>query len=162
MDVMDKKILDALQRNGRLRNSELARENGLAASSMLERVRRLEERGVIKGYRAVMNGNKLGFELEAMLLINLDRHQAGPIEEFEDRVRSVPEVLSCYHITGRYDYLLHVAVRDIEHLGELVKHTIGGIPGVEKQETFLTLSLIKENEGYPLECVKETDNGANK
>ncbi len=159
LDAIDKKILESLQKNGRLRNSELAREAGLAASSMLERVRRLEERGVIRGYRAVLDPRTLGFELEAIVLINLHRHQAGPAEEFEDRVRAVPEVMSCCHITGRYDYMLHVAVRDIQHLGELLKNTIGGIAGVEKQETFLVLSAIKNNDGYPLSSLPEASGG---
>jgi DNA-binding Lrp family transcriptional regulator len=83
-------------------------------------------------------------------MICLDRHEAGSIDEFEDKVRAIPEVTACWHIAGRYDYAVHVAVRDIEHLGELVKHNLGAIPGIEKQETFLTLSTVKEDSGIAL------------
>lgn len=151
MDSIDLQIISALQKNGRMTNVELARLADLAPSSTLERVRRLEERGVIRSYRAILAPEKLGLEVQALVLINLDRHQAGPIGEFEERVRAVPEVKACYHITGRYDYMLHVLVRDIDHLRELVTHRIGAIRGVEKQETLLVLSMPKEDHGYPLD-----------
>lgn len=143
-------------------NVDLARLTDLAPSSTMERVRRLEERGVIRSYRAILAPAKLGLEVQALVLINLDRHQAGPIEEFEDRIRAVPEVKACYHITGRYDYMLHVLVRNIDHLRELVTHRIGEIRGVEKQETLLVLSLPKEDQGYPLELLPEEKAGAKK
>jgi len=150
MDHLDRKLVHALQRQGRMPNSELARLCESAPSTTLERVRRLEEKGIIRGYHAVLDAHALGLEVQAMVLINLDHHQAAPIDAFEDRVRAVPEVMACYHLTGRYDYMLHVAVRDIDHLGELIKHKLSTIVGVEKQETFLVLSTVKENEGLPL------------
>jgi Lrp/AsnC family leucine-responsive transcriptional regulator len=157
MDSTDKKIIESLQNNGRMTNVDLARMNDLAPSSMLERVRRLEEKGIIKGYRAVVDPKALGYTVQAMVMINLDRHQAGPIDVFEDKIRSVPEVKTCYHLTGQYDYVVHLVVQDIDHLGETVKHTLASIDGVEKQETFLALSVIKDDEGYSLERVSEED-----
>ena len=151
MDTIDHNIIEILQKQGRMTNVELARINDLAPSSMLERVRRLEEKGIIKGYRANLDAKKLGYNVQAMLMITLDRHQSGPIDDFEDRIRAVPEVKTCFHLTGQYDYLVHLVVRDIDHLGELVKHTLAGIAGVEKQETFLVLSTVKEDEGYSLD-----------
>jgi Lrp/AsnC family leucine-responsive transcriptional regulator len=153
LDPIDKKIVETLQKQGRITNVDLARMNDLAPSSMLERVRRLEERSVITGYRAEVNPKLLGYQVQAMVAINLDRHQAGPIDVFENKIRSIPEVMACYHVTGRYDYMVDVAVRDIDHLGDLIKHTLAGIAGVEKQETFLVLSTVKENHGYSLECI---------
>lgn len=150
MDAIDRNIIGSLQKSGRMTNAELARLNGLSPSSMLERVRRLEENGTIKGYRAVLDPKVVGLGVEAMVMINLDRHQAGPIDAFEDRVRAVPEVMACWHLTGRYDYMVHVVVRDIDHLGGLIKHGLARIAGVEKQETFLILSTVKEDEGYPV------------
>ena len=84
------------------------------------RVRRLEDRGLIRGYRASVDCGALGLGLQAMVMINLGRHQANPIEDFEAEIRAVPEVRACFHVTGRYDYLAHVVVRDIDHLRELV------------------------------------------
>jgi Lrp/AsnC family transcriptional regulator, leucine-responsive regulatory protein len=86
-------------------------------------VRRLEERGLIQGYRAVLDPQALGYHVQAVVLINLAGHQAGPIDAFESQVRALPEVKLCLNVTGRYDYLLHVVVRDIEHLRQLVTGT---------------------------------------
>ncbi len=150
MDDVDRKLLLSLQANGRISNADLARAVDLAPSSTLDRVRKLEERGLIRGYRALLDPTELGYHVQAMVLISLDRHQAGPIDEFEARVRAVPEVVTCLHVTGRYDYMLHVVLRDIDHLRNLLTHSLGAIRGVEKQETFLVLSTVKDDQGFPL------------
>jgi Lrp/AsnC family leucine-responsive transcriptional regulator len=160
MDPIDRKLIAALQSDGRISNAELARLVELAPSTTLERVRRLEERGVIRGYRAQLDPRALGFQVQAMVLIVLDRHQVGPIDDFEARIRAVPEVTACHHLTGRYDYMLHVVVRDIEHLRDLVTHTLAATRGVEKQETFLVLSTVKEDCGYALDAMPENRNGS--
>ena len=157
MDPLDKSILEILQQRGRITNVELAKKNNLSPSSMLERVRRLEEKGVIKGYRADLDPKALGYQVRAMVLITLSHHQMGSIDAFEASIRAIPEVSCCFHLTGQYDYLVHLVVRDIDHLGEVIKHTIGGISGVEKQETLLVLSTIKENTGYSLDYTPEEE-----
>ncbi len=155
MDQADRKILRALQENGRVANVDLARLCELAPSTTLDRVRRLEDRGVIRGYRANLDAEALGLGLQAMVMINLGRHQANPIEDFEAEIRAVPEVRACFHVTGRYDYLAHVVVRDIDHLRELVTRRLASIRGVEKEETFLVLSTPKADQGCPLDLVPE-------
>ena len=153
MDPVDLSILAALQANARTSNADLARANDLAPSTTLERMRRLEERGVIRGYRAALDAGALGFGVRAVVMINLDRHQVGSIEDFEGRIRAVPQVTACHHVTGRYDYLVHVVARDIDHLRELVTRHLAAIRGVDKQETFLVLSTPKPDEGLPLELI---------
>lgn len=155
MDETDKNILKILQQHAKTTNVELARKTNLAPSSTLERVRRLEEKGIIKGYLTVIDPQKLGLTLQAMVLITLSRHQIASIGRFEESIRAIPEVLACYHLTGQYDYLVHLAVRDMAHLGEVIKHTIGGIAGVEKQETLVALSTVKAFNGYALEVIEE-------
>lgn len=155
LDGIDLNIIGTLQRQGRTSNVDLARANNLAPSSMLERVRRLEERGAITGYRAVLDPKALGLGVEALVMVTLNRHQAGAIDQFESGVQEVHEVKSSYHLAGRYDYVLHVVARDIDHLGDLVKHGLGAIGGVEKFETFLILSTIKPDAGYCLEPLFE-------
>ena len=92
-----------------------------------------------------------------MVLITLSHHQMGSIDRFEESIRAIPEVSDCFHLTGQYDYLVHLVVRDIDHLGEVIKHTIGGIAGVEKQETLLVLSTIKETAGYSLDYMADEE-----
>jgi len=150
VDDIDLRLLAALQENARRPNAELARHVGLAPSTTLERVRRLEERGLIRGYRAVLDPQGLGYHAQAVVMINLTGHQARSIDSFEAQVRALPEVKLCLNVTGRYDYLLHVVVRDIEHLRRLVSHELAAIGGVQKQETFLVLASAKEDQGIAL------------
>lgn len=161
MDRTDFSIIASLQGQGRLTNVELARMNRLAPSTTLERVRRLEERGVIRGYRALLDPIALGYHVQALVMVTLNRHEAVSIDTFEDSVKTVPEVKACFHLTGQYDYMLHVVVRDIDHLREIVTKNLAGLRGIEKQETFLVLSTVKEDEGYILDEDAANPSGAN-
>jgi len=157
MDRTDLRILTRLQANARTTNVELARDSELAPSTTLDRVRRLESEGVIRGYRTVLEPKALGLGVQAMVMVNLGHHQAVSIEDFEAQIRAVPQVTACYHLTGRYDYLLHVVARDIDHLRDLVTRTLAAIRGVDKQETFLVLSTPKTDQGYPLDLITTPD-----
>lgn len=152
----------ALHRNGRQKNADLARKLGVAPSTMLERVRRLEERGLIKGYRAVIDPQALGLKVQGFVSLVLDRHQAGDMRRLEAEIDSMPQVRACYHLTGRFDYLLHVAARDLDHLGRLIKERIASIPGIGRVETFLIFSEVKRDKGWPVEAgeAPEGDDGS--
>lgn len=148
MDALDNEILIALQQEGRQTNARLAERLGLSQSAMHERVRRLERSGVIRGYRADVSPEALGVGLQAFVTAELEAHHRDHIEAFERGILSVPAVHACYHITGRFDYLLHVAVQDLEHLGRLIKHDLAAIPGVAKLETLLVLGEVKAATGW--------------
>ena len=147
MDDLDRRILQSLQRNGRARNVDLARTFGVAPSTMLERVRRLEDQGVVQGYRAIVDLKRLGFTVQGFVSITLDRHNIEQIRRLEEEIQNIPHVCACYHLTGRFDYMLHIAARDLDHLGELIKERIATIPGIGRMETFLVLSEVKSMEG---------------
>jgi len=149
MDTLDHQILIALQRDGRQTNARLAELLGMSQSATLERVRRLEREGSIRDYRADVAPEALGVGLQAFVAAELHAHSRDHIEEFERGIVQVAGVRSCYHVTGRFDYLLHVAVRDLEHLGRLIKNDIAGISGVSKLETMLVLTEVKRDEGWP-------------
>ncbi|MEW6375462.1 MAG: Lrp/AsnC family transcriptional regulator [Thermodesulfobacteriota bacterium] len=155
MDELNRKIIQALQVNGRKTNSDLAREFGVAPSTMLERIRQLEERGVVLGYRAIINPQALGFNIQGFVSVTLDRHNVNYIRSFEKGIQKIPNVRACYHVTGRFDYLVHVAARDLEHLGEIIKEKIASISGIGKVETFLVLSEVKGDGGLPIEYDNE-------
>ena len=91
----------------------------------------------------------LGLGLQAFVAAELIHHSTDCIETFECGIVAVKDVRACYHVAGRFDYLLHVAVRDLEHLGRLIKHDIAAIPGVDKVETMLVFSEVKPDEGWP-------------
>jgi len=154
MDDLDRKILAALQNNGRVSNAELAREFGVAPSTMLERIRRLEENGVICGYRALIDPEAVGLNVQGFVSVTLYRHETDYIHSFEEGIKKIPEVRACYHVTGRFDYLLHVPARNLDHLGELIKEKISSISGIGKVETFLVFSEVKRDHGWPIEQSK--------
>jgi Lrp/AsnC family transcriptional regulator, leucine-responsive regulatory protein len=149
MDALDRDILIALQRDGRQTNAHLAETLGLSPSAMLERVRRLERDGAIRGHRAEVAPEALGVGLQAFVAAELNAHSRDHIESFERGIAHVPGVRTCYHVTGRFDYLLHVAVQDLEHLGRLIKTDIAAVPGVAKLETLLVLTEVKADAGWP-------------
>jgi Lrp/AsnC family transcriptional regulator, leucine-responsive regulatory protein len=149
VDALDRRILTELQDDGRQTNARLAEALGLSQSATHERVRRLERDGLIRGYRADVAPEGMGVGLQAFVAAELHAHSRGHIEDFERGILLVPGVRACYHITGRFDYLVQVAVRDLEHLGALIKMDIASIPGVAKLETLLVLTEVKEDAGWP-------------
>ena len=118
-DRIDDAILTALQNNARLSNKELAVKVGLAPSSCLERVRRLQQRGVLTGYRAVVDAKSLGVGLQAFVAVRLSQHSRDVVESFRAHLLDLKEVVSVYHTGGENDFLVHVAVRDADHLRDL-------------------------------------------
>lgn len=119
LDEIDHKILETLQNDARLSNKELAASVGLAPSSCLERVRRLRSNGVLKGFHARVNPKNLNIGLEAMISVQLQRHSRDMVESFHRHLMTLPEAMAIYHVAGTHDYLVHVAVRDSDHLRDL-------------------------------------------
>ncbi len=151
MDSLDQKILSALQANARKKNIDLSRELGVAPSTVLERIRRLEEQGWVLGYRALLSPSLIGLPIQAFVAVTLDRHQVETIQAFEQGIQQLPYVRACYHVAGRFDYLLHVVAHDLEQLGELIKNQIASIPGIGKVEAFPLYSEVKQDQGWPID-----------
>lgn len=150
IDTLDFNILKKLQLNGRIKHTELARELGVPQSTLLERVRRLEEGQYILGYQANLNYEKLGLTVQAYIAVSLKQHEKTIIEETEQIIRETPYIQACHHLTGRYDYLLQVAANDLQHLGEIVKSEIASFPGYGTSETFVIFSEIKSAGSWPV------------
>ena len=157
MDAVDIAILRSLQTDGRRPNADLARELGVASSTVLERVRRLEQRGVITGYRALLDAETVGLGAQALVTATLAYDQIDTVEGFDAAVARIPEVRACYGISGRYDYMLHVVGRDMRHLRDILHTRINTIPGHIKTETFIVLGEIKPDAGLPLDSIDADD-----
>ncbi|MCB1552472.1 MAG: Lrp/AsnC family transcriptional regulator [Xanthomonadales bacterium] len=120
LDATDIALLDVLQREGRISNVQLAERVHLSPSACLRRVQRLEEGGVIAGYRAVLEPRQLGYDLQAFVRLQLSRHDSASVERFVARVEGWEEVVACHALTGDMDYLLHVVVEDLEHFSRFL------------------------------------------
>lgn len=137
LDRIDRAILDALLKNARLPNKVLAAKVGIAQSTCLERVRRLHQRGILVGFHAEVDKRSLGIGLEAMVAIRLARHSRELVDSFRRHALGLTEVVGCYHMAGANDFLLHVAVRDSEHLRDLALSSFTTRPEVDHIETAL-------------------------
>lgn len=150
LDETDRKIIRILQDNGRITNSELAKSVGLTTTPTLERVRRLEREGIISGYSARIDAESVGKGLTVFCSVTLTLHQLQMVEEFCAHVEALPEVISCYHITGDADFLLKVVVRDTKEYELVMREKLTRLPGVQKLHTNIVLSTKKENANIPV------------
>lgn len=137
LDRIDIKILDALQKDGRLSYKELAALVRLSPSSCWERVRQLKETGVLVGFHAELDPKALGIGLQAMIGVRLKRHTREAVESFRVHALAVEEVMAVYHVTGEKDFLVHVAARDAEHLRDLALEAFTTRAEVASLETSL-------------------------
>jgi len=142
-DRIDNNILAALQNNARISNKELAAEVGLAPSSCLERVRRLQRQGVLTGYRASVNPRALGVGLQAFVAVRLSQHSRETVQTFRAHLLTLTEVVSVYHMGGENDFLVHVAVRDANHLRDLALDAFTTRAEVARMETALVYEHVQ-------------------
>ena len=142
-DSFDEKIIQCLANNGRITINEISEEINLSQTPVTRRLKKLETDGIIKGYSALIDEKKLGFGFSVFVQVRLERQIDDELDQFERKVNSLPEVVDCWLMTGKHDYLLRVVTRDIEDferflVGQLTK--IGGIASIESS--------------IPLRCVK--------
>lgn len=144
IDRIDEKIIHLYQKDARITNKSVADQIGVAPSTALERTRRLEELGVFTGFHASVNPSFMGVRLLAMIAVRLSKHDPGAVNRFTLHVLSLPEVRDVYHVAGENDFLIHVAVRDSEHLRTVVLEGITAQSEVEHVETNLIFGHIRD------------------
>ncbi len=137
LDRIDFAILGILQKNARVANNRLAETVGVAPSTCLERVRRLTRLGVLRGHHADIEPGAFGIGLEAMIAVRLQTHSRKVVDSFRNHVVNLPEVRSVFHVTGGDDFLVHVAVRDSDHLRDLALDSFTTRPEVDHIQTRL-------------------------
>ncbi len=151
MDNTDKKILGLLQESARTTNVQLAQAVNLSPPAVLERVKKLEEKGVIRKYVTLIDEAKTGKGTQAFVAVSLELHDPESIDRFTLAVKECPAILECYHLAGEEDYLLKVLARDIAEYESFLLHTLTRIPGIRKVRTLFVLSTIKKSTKIPLD-----------
>jgi DNA-binding Lrp family transcriptional regulator len=161
IDQRDTEILRELSRNGRISNAALARSVGLSESATLERVRRLEASGVIRGYTARVSPGSVGRGLEAIIAIQLSHHHEEDVERFKASLLEMDEVLSCFAVAGRYDFIAHVAVHNMEDFERVVARRLMRLRAIDRIETLFVLNALKRDAALlPFEPVRSATDGA--
>ncbi|WP_189295787.1 Lrp/AsnC family transcriptional regulator [Streptomyces albospinus] len=149
MDQIDRRILHELQQDARLANAELAARVGLTASPCLRRVRQLEAAGVIRGYRALLDYNSLNCELQAFVTLVMHREDRSNVERFEHEVAQLPPVIEAHRLFGDPDYLLRVAVHDVQAYERFYSEVLCDLPGVVQVTSHLIMKEVKQDRGIP-------------
>jgi Lrp/AsnC family transcriptional regulator, leucine-responsive regulatory protein len=144
LDAADRAILDLLRRNGRATVAELATASGLSASASSRRLRRLEDRRVIRGYRAIIDPKADGRGLTAFVAVRLVRHQREDIQRFQASAREVPEIIECHHVTGTFDYLLRVEVADLAAYENVHADRLAALHNVGQLVTYISMADFTE------------------
>ncbi len=142
MDAIDLRLLEALQRDGRATYTELAQLVGLSPPSVAERIKKLEEQGVIRGYTAILDAKRLSLDITAFIAVSLSHPKHDPA--FFREISRWGEVLECHHVVGREDYLLKIKVRDTSALEDLIMARLRMLEGVTETRTTIVLSTVKE------------------
>jgi Lrp/AsnC family leucine-responsive transcriptional regulator len=154
LDAVDRRILRALQKDGRATYDVLAQEVGLSPSATLRRVKRLEEAGVVTGYVALLSPARVGLPLTAYLNVRLEkhteRHKRNPMDLFKAAVQTWPEVVECASLTGEMDYLLRVVVEDMAHYSRFIMDTLLKHPSVQDCKTSFVLDRVKNTTALPV------------
>ena len=150
LDELDLSILRVLQANGRISNVDLANQINLSPPATYTRLKRLEKQGYIRDYVALLNWGKMGYDMICFINISLQMHQPGEVEKFRQRISQLPEVLECHHITGEFDYLLKVAIKNRDDLDRFVMKQLTPISGISRIYTSLALNEIKASTALPI------------
>ncbi|MBC8099263.1 MAG: Lrp/AsnC family transcriptional regulator [Armatimonadetes bacterium] len=150
LDAQDLFILRALQADGSLTNVDLARRVSLSPPATHARVKRLEALGYIRGYAALLDRDKLGYDMLCLITVILRTHQPDEVQQFREFVVALLEVLECYHVTGDYDYMLKVVVRDRQDLQRFLMEALTPNRFIDRIHTRLVLTEVKATTALPL------------
>lgn len=143
LDAIDKKIIRILQKDCSLHKKEIADQVGLSLTATYERIKRLEKSGVIEGYTAQINKEKVGKNLVAFCTVSLQLHSKPLLENFEAHISTIPEVIECFHTTGSYDYLLKIIVEDMKEYQNVLINKLSVIDNISLVQSSFVMKEIK-------------------
>ena len=150
LDAIDHHILTILQQNGRITNAKLASIIGISPSAILKRIRQLEKSGIIQGYAALVDREKIGLGVLVIVTLSLNAHKFKSIDSIEEKILAMEEVLECHQISGKSDFLLKVVLESIHHYSKFAMEKLSTIPGVQNIKSHIVLASIKNTTCCPI------------
>ena len=151
-DKIDMAILTQLQRDSKITNATLSKRVGISPPSTLERVKKLEQSGIIKGYVALIDPTTVGKSITAIVSVSLTKHGVEHLRAFNDAVEGFDEVLDCWHIAGEDDFILRVLTTDMESYEHFVVHSLSAVGNIARVRTSFCMSTVKETTVIPLDA----------
>lgn len=155
LDATDIKILEIMQKDGRITNAKLAKEIGISPPATLDRVKRLESSGVITKYVALVDRKKIGVGIIAFISVTLAVHQLSSMDDFVNTIKELDEVLECYQISGDNDFILKIALDRLDNYSEFIINRITNIKGIQNIKSTFVLDTIKHNTALPTQSIKK-------
>lgn len=146
----DKKILSTLQEHGRVSMVELAAKTNTSESTCLRRTKSLEEIGVIKGYTALLDAEKSGFDVMAFVQVSINQNTEAAFDSFKNAVRASPYILECYSLSGPYDHLMKVVAHNNKELSHFILKTLKTFPEIRDAQTLFVLHEVKHTTALPM------------
>ena len=157
LDHIDITLLKLLQNNSRLTTKELSQEVGLSISPVYERVKRLENEGYIERYVALLNPSKLNLGLIAFVNVNLTQPSKEAVDEFTAAIGDRPEIVQCFNLTGRHDFIMQVFLSDMDHYRTFLLDVLGNIKSIARIETNFVLATVKQTSALPMTRLNGVD-----
>jgi Lrp/AsnC family leucine-responsive transcriptional regulator len=151
LEKQDKNILSQLQNNGRMSMVDLAKETHMSESTCLRRTKALEEKGVIKGYSAVLDAEEAGFGVLAFVQVSIDQKNEAAFDKFKLAVIEHPLILECYSLSGAYDHLMKVVARSNKELSRFILKELRSFPEIKEAQTLFVLDQVKHTSALPVE-----------
>jgi len=153
LDKVDRKILELLQRDGRMTVKEISNRLNLSTTPIFERIKKLERSGIIDHYSAILNTEKLGKKLTAFAHISLKDHTKELVREFEEKILTIPEVMECHYVTGGADFIIKILVEDMDEYKEFIMDKLFEVPNIGNIESYL--SLIEKKKTNVIQFLEE-------
>lgn len=151
LDSLDIRLLQLLQHDARHTNKELADKVGMSVTAVYERIHRMEERGLIKRYVALVDREAIGKSLLAFAIVKVKEHSKSALRGFEREVIKFAEVMECYQLTGQFDFLLKIAIRDMKEYNGFLMDKLATLPNIASVETMFVVSEGKVETAYALD-----------
>ncbi|MEZ4885383.1 MAG: Lrp/AsnC family transcriptional regulator [Chitinophagales bacterium] len=150
IDPTDKRILELLQKNGKIKIKEIAHALKMTNTPIFDRIKRLEKEGYIEGYSTILAKEKLGFKLVAFCSVTLEKHHKEYLTQFVEDIQDIPEVIECYHIAGMFDYLLKIYSKDMIDYQHFITQKLAALPNIGRVQSSFVMTEIKNNTTLPL------------
>lgn len=150
LDAIDKQLLTLLQKDSKQTNKQLSQQLNLSVTAIFERIKKLERNGVIKQYVALLDKKMVNLGFTVFCHVKLTKHEQKSIAHFEAEVKQLPEVLECYHVSGAYDYLLKVAVTDMEHFRTFMVSKLTSLEEIGSTQSSFTIQEVKNSTAVTL------------
>jgi DNA-binding Lrp family transcriptional regulator len=151
LDKIDRKIVKILQENSKITNLDLSKKINLSPAPTLERVKKLEQSGIINSYHAEVNPNAIGLNVKTFVLVSLAWKKEDALNSFISKIQEIPEITECYIITGEADFMIKIVCADIPTYEQLLFKTLSQIEEIERLKTLVTLSTVKDSKVLPFD-----------